>query len=170
MPSPSDLLFKHDPLSTPSSIHLLERLNPSPDGNLCFSLVAKDLDDTTSPPHICLSYTWDTTPSITPPTRASWSNLPADLATEKGHDAVAAFIKAAQAGETEEEQGTASLAVASGRVPRPMVWADAICINQEDVVEKSTQAAMMDRVYSNAMYTLACLGPSDDHSSRGIQV
>ncbi|KAF5131153.1 Heterokaryon incompatibility protein 6, OR allele [Metarhizium anisopliae] len=96
--------------------------------------------------------------------------LLADLATEKGHDAVAAFIEAAQAGEAEEEQGTASLAVASGRVPRPMIWADTICINQEDVAEKSAQVAMMDRIYSNAMYTLACLGPSDDHSSRGIQV
>lgn len=73
MPSPSDLPFKHDPLSTPSSIRLLKRLDPSPDGNLRFSLVTKDLDDTTSPPHICLSYTWDTTPFITPPTMASWS-------------------------------------------------------------------------------------------------
>ncbi|EXU97117.1 ankyrin repeat protein [Metarhizium robertsii] len=78
-------------------------------------------------------------------------NLPADLATEKGHDAVAAFIEAAQAGEAEEEQGTASLAVASRRVPRPMVWADTICINQEDVAEKSAQVAMMDRIYSNRM-------------------
>ncbi|KAH0594630.1 hypothetical protein MHUMG1_07464 [Metarhizium humberi] len=97
-------------------------------------------------------------------------NLPADLATEKGHDAVAAIIEATQAGEAEEEQEMTSLAVASGRVPRPMIWADIICINQEDVAEKSAQAAMMDRVYSNAMYTLAWLGPPDDHSSRGIQV
>lgn len=51
-----------------------------------------------------------------------------------------------------------------------LIWADAVCINQADMDEKSTQVGMMDRIYSNAVYVLGWLGPKDQHTDRGLQV
>jgi hypothetical protein len=47
---------------------------------------------------------------------------------------------------------------------RIMVWADAICINQEDLEEKSAQVAMMDRIYSRARFVSAWIGPETEDS------
>ncbi|KAK4888303.1 hypothetical protein LTR27_012798 [Elasticomyces elasticus] len=42
------------------------------------------------------------------------------------------------------------------------LWADAICINQADMTERSTQVSMMDRVYQQASGVPVWLGPSRD--------
>ncbi|KAI0442937.1 heterokaryon incompatibility protein-domain-containing protein [Xylaria telfairii] len=42
------------------------------------------------------------------------------------------------------------------------LWADAICINQADVVEKSSQVLLMPHIYSQATCTLVWLGVADD--------
>jgi hypothetical protein len=41
------------------------------------------------------------------------------------------------------------------------IWIDAICINQQDIVEKNSQISMMDRVYKTASVVLIWLGPHD---------
>jgi hypothetical protein len=41
------------------------------------------------------------------------------------------------------------------------VWADAICINQGDVVERNAQVALMRDIYSAAQTVLVWLGPHD---------
>ena len=41
------------------------------------------------------------------------------------------------------------------------VWADAICINQGDVVERNAQVALMRDIYSTAQTVLVWLGPHD---------
>lgn len=45
------------------------------------------------------------------------------------------------------------------------IWIDAICINQQDVVERSQQVAQMWRIYSGAERVLAWLGPEDQLDS-----
>ncbi|GAW22121.1 hypothetical protein ANO14919_116560 [Xylariales sp. No.14919] len=46
---------------------------------------------------------------------------------------------------------------------RPRIlWADAICINQADVVEKSAQVLLMPHIYSQATRTIIWLGVADD--------
>ncbi|OAA59289.1 Ankyrin and HET domain protein [Cordyceps fumosorosea ARSEF 2679] len=78
---------------------------------------------------------------------------------------------------TDGEQGVKDLerAASSAADPLPeggadrLIWADAICIDQSDIVEKSAQVDMMDRIYSNAGYVLAWLGPEDEHTGRGLQ-
>ena len=45
-----------------------------------------------------------------------------------------------------------------------ILWADALCINQQDLVEKSWQVRMMSGVYRNATRVLAYLGEDDDNS------
>ncbi|KAK4450239.1 heterokaryon incompatibility protein-domain-containing protein [Podospora aff. communis PSN243] len=39
-----------------------------------------------------------------------------------------------------------------------IIWADAICINQDDVDERSAQVAFMGEIYSNARRVLVCMG------------
>ncbi|TFB04978.1 hypothetical protein CCMA1212_002678 [Trichoderma ghanense] len=42
------------------------------------------------------------------------------------------------------------------------LWADAICINQEDVAERSSQVSIMDRIYSDAATVFVVLGAGID--------
>ncbi|CAH0015265.1 unnamed protein product [Clonostachys rhizophaga] len=51
-----------------------------------------------------------------------------------------------------------------------LVWADAICINQTDDLEKTSQVRMMDRIYKEAKEVIAWLGPSSDEVGLGLQL
>ncbi|KAH7549038.1 hypothetical protein BM1_10423 [Bipolaris maydis] len=46
-----------------------------------------------------------------------------------------------------------------------ILWVDAVCINQQDLDERSTQVAMMSRLYSKTTLTYAWLGEDDDGSA-----
>ncbi|KAI0099036.1 heterokaryon incompatibility protein-domain-containing protein [Nemania sp. FL0031] len=50
-----------------------------------------------------------------------------------------------------------------------VVWADAICINQSDNVEKSHQVQMMSRIYKSAALVIAWLGLEGDDSDEAIR-
>ncbi|KAJ1324631.1 HET domain-containing protein [Microdochium nivale] len=58
--------------------------------------------------------------------------------------------------------------------PRTPIWADAICINQADLVEKSHQIGQMSRVYQEAYRVVCWLGPStpqmDKYSVWGLRL
>ena len=43
------------------------------------------------------------------------------------------------------------------------LWVDAICINQEDLKEKSRQVQMMSKIYSKTDEVLVWLGPREEH-------
>lgn len=48
---------------------------------------------------------------------------------------------------------------------RPMtVWADALCINQQDVEERNAQVQMMGKIYSGATRTIIFLGEETRHA------
>lgn len=47
-----------------------------------------------------------------------------------------------------------------------MLWADSICINQRDEVEKGHQVSLMGRIYAKSQRTLICLGPGLDSGGR----
>lgn len=49
---------------------------------------------------------------------------------------------------------------AEGRV----LWVDAICINQDDMIERNKQVPMMDRIYQNSSRTVVWLGAGDEVS------
>ncbi|CAG9982690.1 unnamed protein product [Clonostachys byssicola] len=51
-----------------------------------------------------------------------------------------------------------------------LVWADAICINQTDDLEKTSQVRMMDRIYKEAKEVIAWLGPRSDEVELGLQL
>ncbi|OTA99624.1 hypothetical protein M426DRAFT_39857, partial [Hypoxylon sp. CI-4A] len=47
---------------------------------------------------------------------------------------------------------------AAGSAPGALLWADAICINQDDPVEKANQVRLMHLIYSRAGATIVWLG------------
>lgn len=49
------------------------------------------------------------------------------------------------------------------------IWIDAICINQTDDVEKSSQVQMMGDIYSSSQFTISWLGPEADGSALAIK-
>lgn len=49
------------------------------------------------------------------------------------------------------------------------VWIDAICINQEDDLEKSDQVRMMNKIYDRAVEVLVWLGPAKDDSDIAME-
>ena len=64
---------------------------------------------------------------------------------------------------------TESLALAlrkfRGRDNPRLLWADAVCINQEDVVEKGSQVEMMGNIFRQSRWVLVWLGPGDDRTA-----
>ncbi|KAK0109539.1 hypothetical protein ONS95_002226 [Cadophora gregata] len=51
-----------------------------------------------------------------------------------------------------------------------LIWADALCINQDDNLEKNHQILLMRQIYSSAFRTLAYLGDEADSSDSAIQL
>ncbi|KAF7534369.1 hypothetical protein G7054_g6267 [Neopestalotiopsis clavispora] len=49
-----------------------------------------------------------------------------------------------------------------------LIWADALCINQQDNVEKSKQIKLMTRIYAKAKSVAIWLGPKADNSRSAI--
>ncbi len=45
------------------------------------------------------------------------------------------------------------------------LWADQICINQDDVVERSHQVTLMNAIYQGAAKVLVWLGPDDEDAA-----
>jgi hypothetical protein len=54
-------------------------------------------------------------------------------------------------------------------LPHRPLWIDAICLNQEDHVEKAVHVPLMGNVYENATRTLVWLGQSADDSDLALQ-
>ncbi|KAK4444257.1 heterokaryon incompatibility protein-domain-containing protein [Podospora aff. communis PSN243] len=50
------------------------------------------------------------------------------------------------------------------------LWVDAICINQVDASERSSQVGIMDQIYQNAREVLCWLGPEDKSTATAMQL
>lgn len=50
-----------------------------------------------------------------------------------------------------------------------VLWVDAICINQEDMVERASQVALMGEVYSRTTCTVIWFGAADDGTSSAFR-
>jgi hypothetical protein len=48
------------------------------------------------------------------------------------------------------------------------VWADALCINQQNMVEKSNQIKLMTSIYAEAKFVAVWLGPEEDNSRSAL--
>jgi hypothetical protein len=50
-----------------------------------------------------------------------------------------------------------------------ILWVDAICINQDDLNERSKEVKMMGSIYKNARRVVVWLGEGDEHSSLAME-
>lgn len=55
----------------------------------------------------------------------------------------------------------AALRVLRSKLKRPVLWADALCIDQSDLDERSSQVPLMSEIYSQAVQTVIWLGEAD---------
>ncbi|KAL6710407.1 hypothetical protein ACN47E_009353 [Coniothyrium glycines] len=55
----------------------------------------------------------------------------------------------------------AALRVFRSKLARPVIWADAICIDQSDIAERNSQVALMAEIYTQAVQTIIWLGDAD---------
>ncbi|CAO2654831.1 Nn.00g115640.m01.CDS01 [Neocucurbitaria sp. VM-36] len=55
----------------------------------------------------------------------------------------------------------AALRVFRSKLTRPVMWADALCIDQSDTDERSSQVSLMAEIYTQAVQTIVWLGKSD---------
>ncbi|RSL42189.1 hypothetical protein CEP54_015565 [Fusarium duplospermum] len=147
MTTPRPSIYK--PLDNPNEeIRLIEILSQSPDEKVGCKLHTVSLG--TKPYYICLSYVWGD-PSVTEvilvddiPTQVT-VNLASALKHVKKH-----WI---------------NIKRESGNPFSPSdfrIWADAICINQDDLVEKTAQVQLMTNLYSSAEFSLGWLSPTDE--------
>jgi hypothetical protein len=124
----------YDPLST-NCVRLLE-LEPGKDGEpLACHLQIVSLDK--PPPYEAISYVWGT--------------LSAGSSIKCNGESV---------------KITQSLNDVLSRIRHPvaarLLWADAICINQDDTKERAQQVMIMRKIYARARRVLVWLGPAND--------
>src|SRR5947207_12537416 len=60
--------------------------------------------------------------------------------------------------------------IRSLRICSHTLWADAICINQEDVKERSQQIQIMDDIYRNASMVFTYIGPATPSVPLGLDL
>src|SRR5215469_8387733 len=51
-----------------------------------------------------------------------------------------------------------------------VIWADAICINQQDLVERAKQVSIMGDIYKSAVRTVVWLGATDEKYKNAVSV
>ncbi|KAM5363563.1 hypothetical protein ACJZ2D_011947 [Fusarium nematophilum] len=87
-----------------------------------------------------------------------------DLARSAGHEAAVLLLEGLEKGVDPGPQ-----TIPKDSLADELIWADAICINQNDIDEKSAQVCIMDRIYSKATFVLAWLGPEDAETEAGLK-
>ena len=50
------------------------------------------------------------------------------------------------------------------------LWVDALCINQQDLAERSRQVSLMQLIYGQAKHTIVWFGPENELSKRAVQL
>lgn len=132
--------YTYQSLEPGRHFRLLSIRSNAADGSLQFQLVHHHLDD--APPYQTLSYTWGSgARDLALPVLADGSTFQSLLITETLHKALPFLAKECSTG---------------------LLWIDQICINQEDIQERSAQVAIMADIYSNASSCLVWLGEATE--------
>lgn len=186
--------FQYTKLPTPRSIRLLAIL-PDNDGRIRCRMTTIDLDSRRS--FIALSYTWGDPlwrGSYPPSPQYQFCDHEIEcdgrvlLVHKNLHDALLELrrkITAAVAGSTDAKQEQEVIsALRSLRAGAAMtnhrevsknwatsyIWIDAICINQQDLAERSAQVTIMGDIYRTAQMVAIWLGPNQNQADEAIRV
>jgi hypothetical protein len=153
------------PLETAHSIRILHVDHRQQKVPFRYRMSQLSLDQVTLPRYHCLSYTWgNPVPEHIKGTSQSSNRI-------KRYEIYLEEIGA------EKENTVHTITISSnlhdflvqlnedalGAVP--LIWIDAVCINQSDMAEKVAQVKLMDRVYTLCYKAICWLGPHD-YSSR----
>lgn len=129
------LRFRHEPLSN-AQIRLIQ-ISSNPDQPIECSIAVYDLSET--PSYTCLSYMWRRTATDTEQCLIHLNGKPYRVGQN-----LADFLY-----------------VAPRKYPGVHFWVDALCIDQDNLEERSDQVRRMGQIYSDAVRTVAWLGQSD---------
>lgn len=136
-------LYQYAPLSRPDEIRclVLESGTGDADDPLVCSLHHHSLDD--EPDFEAISYTWGSSNK----THTIFCNGRRLAITKNLHTCLL-----------------------QTRLPdsKRTLWADSICINQDNLREKGHQVSMMSRIYSESRKALICLGPDENGHAKDV--
>lgn len=158
-------------LPTPTSIRLLE---VAPGDTIQCSFKIVDLDDL--PSYNALSYTWGNPRGVLPPEedveadRIAMNTTYSVLCDGKYIDVSAnchAFLKSFQKLRVVADFAPDVVADIRFTANDVWIWIDAICINQNSLIERASQVRIMHRVYRQASKVPIWLGPADSLSREG---
>ncbi len=122
-----------------------------------------------------LSYVWGPQEGNRGPLKVHYALSNAEPGADAGSTARGAEPRAVLPGNAVDDQASthhttigSNLSWALIHIRKPdeevRLWIDAVCINQEDAVEKSWQVGLMARIYAHATTTLIWLGPNHRES------
>ncbi|KAL8885424.1 MAG: hypothetical protein Q9215_006728 [Flavoplaca cf. flavocitrina] len=143
--------YEYQPLQR-SQIRLLTILSVDNDGTRC-NLEQSEFEH--SPAYDALSYAWGAQDSNQPSLHCSGGSI---SISPHLHSALKRFY---QKWENDD---------APDRLSRPRIWVDAICINQNDHVEKAHQVTRMARIYTDARRVIVWLGEHENESRLAMQL
>ncbi|KAG7008480.1 hypothetical protein G7Y79_00005g016210 [Physcia stellaris] len=134
------------------------------------------------PPYITLSYTWECPEPVQDPKTIIFTKVARCfpikcggkllLGTHNLRNALRALRKV----ENSQQSATADSAITPMRLgcasfdQNQLYWIDAICINQEDIQERSRQVSLMSLIYSQAQCTVVWLGERDRYTESSMRV
>lgn len=170
--------LEYDSLPTPTSIRVVKLESIDDEDHISLSMHVVDLNDTVD--YDCLSYTWGRPCTVfkTQDDRDALQEIENPILvngaiTTIGRNAFD-FLKAWRQRRRwfmrnirlalEELDGHDTY-----RVPE-VLWIDAICIDQNNVAERSAQVAQMARIFRQARRVVLWLGPEDDFSKPAFEV
>ncbi|KAL1591986.1 hypothetical protein SLS60_011578 [Paraconiothyrium brasiliense] len=144
------------PLQSSTSIRLIELEPREFNSDIVMSIDTYNLQD--DPQYFALSYTWGD-PLVHPytatkPSRTVWIDTKPFLITPNLHDAL--------------NQLRFSL-VPQGN-SKMLLWIDAICINQDDMSERSHQVGLMGQIYAAASLVVSWVGKAGDDTLIAIEL
>ena len=139
--------FQYNLLPGPTSIRLL-RLEPSSSHHKPLRVHLLTTSLAQAPPYGALSYVWADPPDITEILFC-------------GHHSLRIPLNLARALRRLRDKATAATA------PH-WLWADSICINQNDLAERAQQVTLMGEVYSRAAEVVVWLGLADADTKRAF--
>lgn len=153
------ILYNNLPTRTSIRVLHIEKVDPRRDGlspHIRSSLSVVDLNST--PRFACLSYCWGD------PRGLKRTNEPIGTASSN-------LVMSINSKEVSIKRNLFDALIHLWAItPTKLdpIWIDAVCINQEDLAERSQQVQLMRRIYSEAEEVLVWLGPATEREARAI--
>ena len=149
--------YEYQTLPSATSIRLLDIVSLRPDsGDIEGKLHGVDLASSPQPKYMALSYTWEL------------AKLDTDTLERPEDPAIVIDKQRLPIGQNLYDFLKQALAFNEDEPNDPdevhLLWIDAVCVNQQDLAERSAQVILMRYVYGSAAHVIVWLGQHDLHS------